>query len=697
MKKIIASLCALIAAALAAGTLMLTPGCSGESGSAPKFKHPGIYQSADDMEYMKKQIKAGEEPWKTAFEQIKAATDLNFVPRPEPHIISGPYGKPNVGGRELQESAAMCYNAALVWYVTEDKAYADKALEIIRAWAPNVWDFDENNAKLLAGLTGYIWCNAAEILRYTDSGWQDSDTKSFTQMMMTAYYPVLRYYFPEANGNWDGAIAQSIMAIGIFTDNRPMFDNAVDHFLYSYDNGSLLKYVYPSGQCQETERDQGHVQMGLGEFAGAAHVAYTQGVDLFAVADNRLAVGFEYTAKVMMGEYPFSYGTISERAKNLRPNSYEFAYRYYTSKGYEMPYTKRAADAIRDRSALSVLTAFRAPDGSAAPPNRGVPQPGKIGYPTGAMPETVLSAPAGSVVVKPGESLQKAIDACAGTGKWVIAAEGLHTVTEPLVIPSGTTLAGEGRKTTIHCAPDVIRSIINLDKEMHDVTLRDFVLEGAVNPSYGDDPNSGRMARKLRLAPRRAGIIFLADKDGQMQNITFQNISVKNFTRHGIFVSGAANVQVIACDLTDSGSSIIPGPKLQHNLTMTHVIGATVRDSRMVNSPHGCGISMDFCRDVKVSNCLLARNDWFGMKMIHCDNIAVSGCQIEGNSSGGIMAEDLAGGSTNVKVENSIVWFNAGYGIESYAATNFQSVGNNMPGNRDGEQIISAQTYTLMP
>jgi hypothetical protein len=28
-------------------------------------------------------------------------------------------------------------------------------------------------------------------------------------------------------------------------------------------------------------KDQAHVQLGIGEFAGAAQVAYTQGVDLF--------------------------------------------------------------------------------------------------------------------------------------------------------------------------------------------------------------------------------------------------------------------------------------------------------------------------------------------------------------------------------------------------------------------------------
>jgi hypothetical protein len=193
----------------------------------------------------------------------------------------------------------------------------------------------------------------------------------------------MRYYYPQANGNWDGAIIHSIMAIAIFTDNRKMFDNAVDHFLHGPVNGSIFKYIYPSGQCQETMRDQGHVQLGLGEFAGAAQIAYTQGVDLFSIGNNRIALGYEYTAKFLLGEKPQSYGTISERAKNLR-DDYEYVYRHYTAHGVQLPYTKRAADSVRPKASRSLLTALRSPAAKKQYKNTGIPRPGEIGYVAGA-------------------------------------------------------------------------------------------------------------------------------------------------------------------------------------------------------------------------------------------------------------------------------------------------------------------------
>ncbi|HZE85892.1 MAG TPA: alginate lyase family protein, partial [Puia sp.] len=294
---------------------------------AQPFIHPGIDQRATDLAYMKKMVLAGEQPWKGAFDRLKAAADTNFVIKAHTHVLRGPYGKPNIGGDDLSRGANMAYNYALAWYITHNKIYADKAIAILNAWATTIWDLDYNDAKLLAAWTGHLLCNAAEILRYTHAGWPPKDIAAFSNMLMTVYYPLMRPYYPQANGNWDGAIIHSLIAMAVFTNNRPLFDNAVDHFKHAPVNGSIFKYIYPSGQCQESPRDQGHVQLGIGEFAGAAQVAYTQGTDLFSIAGNRIALGFEYTARFLLGETPYCYCTISERAKLLR-DDYEYVYRH---------------------------------------------------------------------------------------------------------------------------------------------------------------------------------------------------------------------------------------------------------------------------------------------------------------------------------------------------------------------------------
>jgi len=664
--------------------------------SAQKFIHPGIDQTAADLQYMKNQVLAGEQPWKNAFDSLQSKTNLQFEVKPFAHVVRGPYGKPNIGGNELSKSSDLAYNCAIMWYITNEKEYAEKAIEILNSWSPVLWDFDYNDAKLLAGWTGHQLCNAAEILRFSNSGWQQKDITRFTEMLMTVYYPLTRFYYPQANGNWDGAIIHSILAIAIFTDNHEMFNNAIDHYLHAPVNGSIFKYIYPSGQCQESMRDQGHVQLGLGEFAGAAKVAYTQGVDLFAAGDNRLALGYEYTAQFLLGKTPHCYGKISERAKNLR-DDYETVYRHYAAQGIVLPFTKMAADSIRSKASRSVLTAFRAPSGKTNG-SKVIPKPSVIAYPAGAMDRAATKATSNAIVVNPGESIQDALDQAATGNGTVLVTAGIHKIPTTLKIPSGVTLSGKGLETLLLLDPSsgVRDAIVNANEDMHDVTISDLVVEGAPDPDPGSDPNS---RRSYRSTANRGGIIFWGQNEGQMKNITLRNVTVRNCTYNGIFISGANNVKIICCDLNENGSSVVPGPKLQHNLLLTHCSEIEIKDSRMDTSPYGSGIALNYCSDVSIKNCEIARNGYYGLLISESKMIAVSGSLIEANDRSGIMAEYLFNGSENIQIKNNLIQYNNGFGIESYAATKLNSTENKFEGNGTdlkSDEKISSEKYIIM-
>jgi hypothetical protein len=256
-------------------TLGMTSGTLNSQKSPQTFIHPGMLQIRSDLEQMKQKIAADEQPWKDAFERLSKSASLDFQPEPFTHVIRGPYGRPSIGGSELSSSADAAYEHSLMWYITGNKSYAQKAIEIINAWSPLLWDFDDNDAKVLAGWTGHVFCNAAEILRYTESGWEEKDVEQFKHMLLTAYYPMIMNFFPEANGNWDAALINTMMCIGIFCDDREIFDRAVNHYLLGRGNGGITKYIYPSGQCQESTRDMGHTQMGLDYFAKACQLPGT--------------------------------------------------------------------------------------------------------------------------------------------------------------------------------------------------------------------------------------------------------------------------------------------------------------------------------------------------------------------------------------------------------------------------------------
>lgn len=660
------------------------------------FTHPGINQSKEDLALMKQQVLNGVQPYKDAFERLKETTSLDFPVQPYTHVLRGSYGKPNIGGNDLSKGANMAYNCAIVWYITGEKAYADKALEITRAWSATLWDFDYNDAKLLAAWTGHVFCNAAEILRHTPgSGWQAQDTEQFTHMLMTVYYPLLRYYFPQANGNWDGAIIHSLLAMAIFTDNRAMYTNAIDHLLHGPVNGSLFKYIYPSGQCQESTRDQAHVQLGLGEFAGAGQIAYTQGIDIFSMADNRLALGYEYTAGFLLGQTPHCYGTISERAKTLR-DDYEYVYRHYAAKGITLPYTKMAADSVRHLASRSVLSSVRksflVPGKKQTPP-----QAGKIGYIAGAEAVPERNVPQAAVRVNPGESIQDALNAIAGTGQWVVATTGLHTLPTTLKIPAGVTLAGEGIGTVLHLDPasGVRDALVNASDNWENVTLRDFVLEGASSPDTGTDPNS---RRSFRSTANRGGILFTSTSEFGIKKLSLINLTVRNSTYNGVFIAGASDVLIQSCDFNENGGSVVPGPKLQHNLLLRHCQNVRVEGSRLATSPHGSGLALDHSSEITISNSEIARNAHYGVLITESKAIKITGNLIEANDRSGVFVEYLHRGSEGVVVQSNSIQYNKGFGVESYAMKNGEISKNKYEGNLEVEtpEKISREGKIMM-
>ncbi len=669
-----------------------------------KFIHPGIDMTGADLEYMKRKVREQAEPWATAYTNLKnsipapaidmTGPDLD-LPRPEPqqgttdytnrkgavsenaaikavtHVVGGAYNNPDIGASAILEAADAAYDCALLWYISEEKAYAEQARAIIADWSANLRSLDDNNAKLLVALTGYQFCNAAEILRCCYPGWDDRDTDRFTRMLMQVYYPMLRLYFSDANGNWDGAIMHSLLAIAVFTDNRAIFDDAVDHFMHAPQNGSLFKYIYPSGQCQETPRDQAHVQMGLAEFGGAARIAYTQGVDLFSLGGNRLALGFEYTTRFLLGEPSFVYGIQSPRRMDELREDFEYFYQHYRSKGVETPYLARMSEKVRPSAGRGVLTGFRA---EFEKPFTGTPQQpaiSRVAYPSGALENTSGTAAAGNPIrVEPGESIQKALDLAAGTGNPVLLKAGIHPLTEALRIPSDITLAGEGARTVIMCFESKSHfALVNASGSMRNVTLADFVIEGARDHNEDPDPNGGRFNRGMRYANSRGGIQFLAPADGGMENIRLVNLSVINFSKNGICISGAENVTLSSCNISDNGAGVVPGPRLHHNLCLGWVRNCRITDCRFDTSLRGCGIEMLACHDIEIQNCEIARNAWHGVHLSDCRNIRLQGNLIEANDDCGIGAERLHDGCRKLTVTDNDIRFNSAYGILLPVAT----------------------------
>ena len=262
--------------------LVLSTRClkSAEKPSTSKsrsFVHPGMFHSARDLERMRQNVNDGIEPWASAW---KAFQQNRFVAkdyRPQPVAVVG-RGVGSVGQSNISEDSDAAYYNAIAWSINGDIDYANKAIEILNAWSTTCQEINGKDAVLCAGIYGYKFANAAEILRHRGNLWPEEDAERFQTWLQMVVYPVIKDFATYANGNWDACCLPTMMAIAVFSDDRQMFDRAVKYFQTGSGNGALTHYIInESGQCQESGRDQGHTQLGLGLLAAACEIGRIKG------------------------------------------------------------------------------------------------------------------------------------------------------------------------------------------------------------------------------------------------------------------------------------------------------------------------------------------------------------------------------------------------------------------------------------
>lgn len=654
------------------------------------FVRPGMAQSAADLDFMRENVLKGIEPWKSAFNKLKEQTSPDFAPQAFSFVSEGPYGENSIGGKEFSQSAETAHNNALLWYITQDEKYARKAVEILNAWSYKLRSFDANNAKLNVGLFGYYFLNAAEIITYSYSDWKEKDREQFKRMVLTVLYPTIEDFFTEANGNWDASMISTMMCIGVYTENREIFNRAVARFYWGVNNGGITKYIYPGGQSQEATRDWGHVQLGIGEFAKAAQTAQTQGLDFYSVAGDRLAYGFEQTSKMMLGTDIDIFGVLSKRAMNKYKDVYESIYDYYKNvRGIELAYTKKVIEKqTRDKFPVGTLTGIRkytskSPKGDLA---QLAPFNGLVASATGALSNSTKAIPTNAIIVNPTDNLQEIIDK--NKDKTIVMSRGVHTLDAPLKVYSGLTLAGYGKETILFLAPKVsAETIICGEDSLNNFTLRDLLIEGAVNVVTNDDPNHDRRGRSYMSASSREGVVLRSEKGSIIKNILFENVTIQNFTQNGVLIVGASNINIKNCDFSDNGSSVVPGAGLHHNLNLSHVENVKISDSRFDTSPFGSGIELLFAKNVTISGCEMARNKLSGIRCSESENIVIENSLAEGNDKDGIAIESLMQGCKKVKISGNLTQTNGRYGIYTNNVVLLNESENTGLFNRYGNKI----------
>ncbi|MFI9827499.1 alginate lyase family protein [Streptomyces sp. NPDC051913] len=373
------------------------------------FTHPGLLHSAADLARMKAAIDARESPIHDGYLVFSAhaRSKSTYTIQNTGQITSWGRGPTNFMNQAVADSAA-AYQNALMWTVTGNRANADKARDILNAWSSSLTMVTGADGPLGAGLQAFKFVNAAELLRHTGyDGWSAADIARCEASFLDVWYPAISGYMLYANGNWDLTAIQSILAIGVFCEERTLFEDALRFVAAGAGNGSVRnRVVTDPGQGQESGRDQGHEQLAVGLMGDAAQVAWNQGVDLWGYDDHRILANAEYAARYNLGgDVPFTPDldrtgkyiktTVSDKVRGTLPPIYEMYYAHYAGvRGLDAPYTEAAV--FRGTAGARVV------EGG----NDDLPSFGTFAYAgTEAPSPTAPTAPAGVTALGDGKSV----------------------------------------------------------------------------------------------------------------------------------------------------------------------------------------------------------------------------------------------------------------------------------------------------
>ena len=375
------------------------------------FVHPGLMHTEADFVRMRAKTAAGAAPWLAGWNALasSARAQLSATPNPLETVIRGGTGQ---NFSTMIKDMARTYQFAVYWKVSGDTAYADRAVLFLNAWSSTMKALaGTSDVVLAAGIYGYQWANAAEIMR-TYPGWKAEDLAAFQSLMLNVFYPMNHYFLRDHNfvditnywANWDLCSICSMLAIGVLCDRTDLYDEAIGYYKSGRGNGSAMHnvyYLHPGhlGQWQESGRDQGHSTLGMALGGLLCEMAWNQGDDLYGYANNRFLAGAEYVAKTNLQDengnfYTMPYstyvnkqGTSTQISTASRPQlrqCFQVIYNHYVNrKGLSAPYVAAIAakigiegPAAGDSPGCGSLTYSRDPIAAGTPPS------GLTAYPT---------------------------------------------------------------------------------------------------------------------------------------------------------------------------------------------------------------------------------------------------------------------------------------------------------------------------
>ncbi len=311
--------------------------------------HPGITVNAEDIRRMQRHVRAGDEPWASAFNTLAAISSSGVNPRIHAWDGDGDTTKLVVETRlkNLRADAGTAANQALMYVITGNEAYRANAINIIRKWSElrDVYA-TLGSDRIDHGAIAYKMSFAAELIKYSSCQnselvWTAQDNAMFVGMLETINPKHNRAYHWM---NQHGICNEGTMASAIFRNDLEQYKTAVVRTTVNPEGGGesavaggaivqvfkLIKQDEMLGEDLdepvithlEMGRDMGHAYGNNAALSTCAMMTLKQntlvdpvtgeytdaddGVNVFEYADHRLLAGCDIISRYNLGlDVPF--------------------------------------------------------------------------------------------------------------------------------------------------------------------------------------------------------------------------------------------------------------------------------------------------------------------------------------------------------------------------------------------------------
>ncbi|MBO5303852.1 MAG: InlB B-repeat-containing protein [Lachnospiraceae bacterium] len=313
------------------------------------ISHPGVGMTKSELDNMRDHVRAGDEPWASAFAQYATQAKSSLNPRIlyennedfiiVPNVWTNNTRKEYVTLRGNKDSST-AVNQAIMWYITGNDTYRGNCMHIIRLWSQITHITPEKDFRW--GITSYQLAFAAEIMRYSDCEteeykWTEEDTANFTRFLdlckgcneYTKTYWMNQHDFVTmgilACGVFENDFERYAMAVEMTTVNRQGMQGGNNGSIYwqcrlmtkNEETGEEIPKEEQTVQLIESGRDQGHAYATISGLSTLAQSIYVQGtlvdpetgeisneanaVNPFEFQDDRLLKGITTALRYNLG------------------------------------------------------------------------------------------------------------------------------------------------------------------------------------------------------------------------------------------------------------------------------------------------------------------------------------------------------------------------------------------------------------